>query len=1705
MKEYSRVKQVLFSIFCGLSSIHLLYAQDTTSIPDPNFEQTLIDLGIDSDGVINSEVLTDDINTITELNIFNQEIDNLTGIEDFDSLKNLNCSNNRLTTIDIRQNTKLTDLNISSNALDSLDVSVNFSLEELYCQDNLLTYLDVKSNEQLKILDFTSNQIIDINISKNTSLTKLKCANNQLTKLNVESTVHLTELICSTNLIDSLDVSKNELLTTLFCASNQLTDLYLTENDSLVFLDCSGNQLTSLDVSMNKVLKQLSCSANQITSLIIDQIDSLTLLACSNNQLTSLNVSENIELENLICASNQLSWLEVHANFTLRSLDFSFNLISSADLSQNDSLSFLNCSNNQLRSLNVKNGNNGELVFFNALGNPQLTCINIDDKSEIGDTWLKDNTATYSENCDPIQTYLPDNNFEQALIDLGLDSGSLDSLVVTDSIKTLKVLDISGKNISDLMGIQDFLQLESLNCSNNQIIILDLIKNTSLTSINCSSNVLISLIIKNNNNANLTTFDAQDNPPLTCIAVDDETQTGGAWLKDVGASYSDNCNPGQTFVPDDNFEQKLIDLGLDIVLDNYVLTDSIDTITVLDVDSLFISDLTGIEEFLSLESLDCSSNTLTTLDISRNDSLLSLSCFGNYLTELIVSNNDSLIFLNCGDNRLSDLDVNQNTNLKELIIDSNFFTEIDITGNPDLVILNCNSNKITESGLDLISAAKLEKLFCSNNKLRALDITQNDLLVELDFSSNYLEGIDLSANDSLRKLDCSLNVLTGLDVDSNTKLDTINCNFNQLENLTFLLNPLLRFISSDNNQLTDINLTKNDSLQTLLISFNNLPILDVSNNKILNIFHCDDNRLDDLDITNNPVLLDLSCANNQLDSLDLSNNILLLGLDCDDNNLNNLDVSVNIGLLELSIANNQIDSINTSSNMALTSLICHENKLTFLILDHNTLLLNLSCAGNEITGLDLSFQTELTALNSSSNQLTSLSIKNGNIDQLKTFNTINNPDLYCIEVDDIAKVDSAWQKDEQASFSENCHYNDTYIPDDGFEQAIIDLGLDAAPLDDYVMISAIDTVEVLNMSGRSISELTGIQEFSSLIILDISNNDIDSINLSNNGALVNLNCSGNQLNKLDISNNTALEVVDISANLLAEMNFDSLTSLLSVSCDFNEFISLNFNNNAVLTTLSCASNQLTSLIVKNGNNTSLTTFNSTGNPDLTCIEIDDETIIGSGWQKDNTASYSTNCHYNETYIPNDAFEQALINLGYDYSSAGPLDDYVPTARINMISTLNIRNKDIIDLTGIEDFVELVNLNCSNNRLTNVDIRNNSMLKFLNCSGNQLVELDISLNALLIDLDISGNSLTNIDIRQNSDLIQLNCSSNQLTSLDIIQNINLDEVFAQYNQLFSVDANNGHNQNLSTFDLSNNPNLSCILVDNIVEAEGFTGWIKDQEAQYKLECNDDDNDGIIDDKDDCPATPFGDAVDLFGCSVFRLPIDNFSISTTGETCRNSNNGKINVTAIETYNYIATLTGNEESKTYKFTNTLEIRNVRAETYEFCLTIESQHDYKQCYTLVITEPEDLVVIPVEGLSGGRIAYQMSGGSNYVIDFNGLVFETNDDYISLSLEDGHNSIRIKTDVDCQGMFEETIFLSDDILLFPIPFENYLHVNLGNNQTGEIQIDIYSTSGILVRSGKYQAQNGNIDIETSSLASGVYVIDLKRKEGQTSFKIVKE
>jgi len=167
----------------------------------------------------------------------------------------------------------------------------------------------------------------------------------------------------------------------------------------------------------------------------------------------------------------------------------------------------------------------------------------------------------------------------------------------------------------------------------------------------------------------------------------------------------------QTYVPDDNFEQELINLGYDNVLDNSVTTASIDTVTFLNLDTLNISDLTGIEDFIALTYLSTGANwMLSNIDVSYNHSLTYLSCWGNSLTTLNVNNNTYLKQLICHSNLLATIDVSQNINLTHLHLFANQITNLNLNQNTDLTYLIVQQNEL--QSLDISNNINLDTLHC---------------------------------------------------------------------------------------------------------------------------------------------------------------------------------------------------------------------------------------------------------------------------------------------------------------------------------------------------------------------------------------------------------------------------------------------------------------------------------------------------------------------------------------------------------------------------------------------------------------------------------------------------------------------------------------------------------------------------------------------------------------------------------------------------------------------------------------------------------------------------------------------------------------------------------------------------------------------------------------------------------------------------------
>lgn len=272
----------------------------------------------------------------------------------------------------------------------------------------------------------------------------------------------------------------------------------------------------------------------------------------------------------------------------------------------------------------------------------------------------------------------------------------------------------------------------------------------------------------------------------------------GEEVNDIGCSVSQKY-----YVPDENFEKKLIELGYDNILDGYVPEEQIGNIEELNISGLNISDLTGIENFINLRILDCSGNLLTSLDLSNNTSLTNLNCSGNPLSSLDLSNNTSLTGLNCSRNALTSLDLSNNPNIETLNCRRSRLSSLDLSNKASLVYVECSDNGIRS--LDVSNSVSLTTLECARNGMTSINLTNATNLTDLYCYANKLSSLNVGTNTSLKVLSCNINELSSLDVSKNVSLVNLGCTFNQLSSLDVSKNASLLVLSCDyNDQLSCI-------------------------------------------------------------------------------------------------------------------------------------------------------------------------------------------------------------------------------------------------------------------------------------------------------------------------------------------------------------------------------------------------------------------------------------------------------------------------------------------------------------------------------------------------------------------------------------------------------------------------------------------------------------------------------------------------------------------------------------------------------------------------------------------------------------------------------------------------------------------------------------------------------------------------------------
>jgi len=400
-------------------------------------------------------------------------------------------------------------------------------------------------------------------------------------------------------------------------------------------------------------------------------------------------------------------------------------------------------------------------------------------------------------------------------------------------------------------------------------------------------------------------------------------------------------------------------------------------------------------------------------------------------------------------------------------------------------------------------------------------------------------------------------------------------------------------------------------------------------------------------------------------------------------------------------------------------------------------------------------------------------------------------------------------------------------------------------------IESFISVGSINFNVSNVAGSINISDFTNLTSLKCASSSIENITISNCPLLSEVKCGQSSLTELNITNTPVLTYIGCFTNQLTNLDIGSIVSLRELRCSGNSITSLDVSNNAALMYLSCDSNDLTSLDISN--NTDLTHL-SCGSNGLTSLDVNNNTDL--------------------TYL---------------------------SCNSNDLTSLDVNNN-----------TDLTYLSCGSNDLTSLDVNNNTDLTYLACYQNSINSLDVSNNVSLVDLQCSHNPLGNLDVSNNVDLSRLSCSNNQLTDLDLTNNVALTNLWCIINQLPSLDLSNnsqltslrcynnqlttlnvknGNNNNFTFFKATNNPDLTCVFVDDV--SYSTTNWSSEVDA----------NAHFVETQAECEALDISNNK-LIKFSIYPNPVNSHLTIVSSTMIKN----------IEIYNGIGQILTRNEEKNY-----------------------------------------------------------------------------------------------------------------------------------------------------------------------------------------------
>lgn len=322
--------------------------------------------------------------------------------------------------------------------------------------------------------------------------------------------------------------------------------------------------------------------------------------------------------------------------------------------------------------------------------------------------------------------------------------------------------------------------------------------------------------------------------------------------------------------------------------------------------------------------------------------------------------------------------------------------------------------------------------------------------------------------------------------------------------------------------------------------------------------------------------------------------------------------------------------------------------------------------------------------------------------------------------------------------------------------------------------SDVENITSLNVERKRIVSLAGIEYFTGLKELIVAANKIGEADFSKNEQLEIIDCSYNTtLKTLDVSNNPKLQTLECNYGKLSRLDITNNPELKRLLCFSNSLHTLDISHNPLLEELDAKSMGLTLIDMRN-------------NPNLKKVNItqnyisQDRILLPEGITLDsgiiNYASQKTS-DISKTFTDPKLLESVRESINKPTGSIYQSD-------VDKITELDVEQKQLTSLDGIEHLKSLETLNCASNFLTDLDVSSNLELQDVKCYRNDITSLDFTNNNELREVNAYWNKLEDINISENALLENVDVSQNLLSSIDISSSNNLDTVNISKNNIVS---------------------------------------------------------------------------------------------------------------------------------------------------------------------------------------------------------------------------------------------------------------------------------------------------------------------------------